>query len=107
MFINAKGEQWNAGSLWFSRVRYAFDVNNKVFSGLDLDWFENRIGQLHHAFIRSIGGSTRMGEIIVFISWCWEKATLCNLQLCESEIALSCSRLVDGSPAVYTNGWYI
>lgn len=30
--------------LWAPRVRYAFDVRNKSYSGLDLDWFERRIG---------------------------------------------------------------
>lgn len=29
-----------------SRVRFAFDVNNKLFTPTDLDWFEERIGPL-------------------------------------------------------------
>lgn len=31
--------------LWAPRTRYAFDVNNKMFTSDDLDWFENRIGR--------------------------------------------------------------
>ena len=45
-FVNARGEQWNQGVLWYSRTRYAFDPLNKFFSGLDLDYFESRIGPL-------------------------------------------------------------
>lgn len=43
-FTNAYGEQWNAGTVWFKRTRYAFDPMNKVFSGLDLDYFESKVG---------------------------------------------------------------
>lgn len=28
----------------FPRIRYAFDTSNKLMSGVDLDWFEKRIG---------------------------------------------------------------
>lgn len=43
-FIHQKGEQWSSGILWPHRVRYAFDKNNKLFSGTDLDQFEKTIG---------------------------------------------------------------
>lgn len=35
---------FNPGLLAPSRVRYAFDGNKKIFSGLDLDEFETRLG---------------------------------------------------------------
>lgn len=34
-FTNVRGEQWSSGILWPSRVRYARDSNNKLFSGWD------------------------------------------------------------------------
>lgn len=43
-FINARGEQWNQGALFPHYVRYAFDNNNKLFSGHSLDFFESRVG---------------------------------------------------------------
>lgn len=43
-FTHAKGEQSSQGSLWPKRTRFAFDKNNKVFSGLDLEWFEKCTG---------------------------------------------------------------
>lgn len=43
-FIHSKGEQWSSGILFPHRVRYPFDVNNKMFSGTDLDVFEKTIG---------------------------------------------------------------
>lgn len=42
-FINARGEQWCQGILFPKRVRYAFDKNNKIFSGTDLDSFESMV----------------------------------------------------------------
>lgn len=42
--INAAGLQWNQGIQFAHRVRYAFDPNNKLFSGTDLDSFESMIG---------------------------------------------------------------
>lgn len=45
-FTNSKGEQWCQGTLWAPRIRYPFDENNKIFSGEDLDWFQDRIGPL-------------------------------------------------------------
>lgn len=47
-FFNSRGEQWNHGALWYSRVRYTLDKNNKLFTGRDLDWFErdSKIGPL-------------------------------------------------------------
>lgn len=41
---HAYGEQWSQGCLWPPRTRFAFDSNNKLFTGSDLDWFESRIG---------------------------------------------------------------
>lgn len=35
-FIHAYGEQWSSGILWAHRIRYALDVNKKVFSGNDI-----------------------------------------------------------------------
>lgn len=43
-FVHARGEQWSQGILWPKRVRFAFDKNKKLFSGVDLDWFERCIG---------------------------------------------------------------
>ncbi|GLT62820.1 hypothetical protein SLA2020_354280 [Shorea laevis] len=43
-FINSQGQQWNQGILFEHRVRYALDPNNKVFSGLDLESFESKVG---------------------------------------------------------------
>lgn len=43
-FIHSYGEQWSSGILFIPRVRYALDVNNKMFSGDDLDVFEKTIG---------------------------------------------------------------
>ena len=43
-FIHSRGEQWSSGILWYHRVRYALDPNNKWFSGIDLDHFESFIG---------------------------------------------------------------
>jgi len=37
--VHSLGEQWSQGCLWAPRIRYAFDTNNKVFTGSDLDWF--------------------------------------------------------------------
>jgi len=44
--IHKLGEQWSSGILWRTRVRYAWDVNNKLFSGSDLDYFERFNGPL-------------------------------------------------------------
>jgi hypothetical protein len=44
-FTHASGEQWSQGCLWAPRVRFALDGNNSFFSGIYLDWFENRIGR--------------------------------------------------------------
>lgn len=38
-FIHKEGEQWSSGILFPHRVRYPYDVNNKLFSGFDLDEF--------------------------------------------------------------------
>lgn len=43
-FVHSREEQWSQGSLWYPVVRYPFDTNNKLFSGIALDWFEKRIG---------------------------------------------------------------
>ena len=43
-FIHSYGEQWSSGILWPSRVRFAGDKNNKMFSGSDLDYYEKNIG---------------------------------------------------------------
>ena len=43
-FVHKEGEQFSQGCLWAPRVRYAFCVNNNMFTPLDLDWFERRIG---------------------------------------------------------------
>lgn len=43
-FVVARGEQWVQGVLFNLRIRYALDPSNKIFSGLDLDFFERRIG---------------------------------------------------------------
>lgn len=46
-FVHARGEQFSQGSIWFHRIRYPIDKNNKLFAGHDLDyWFEKRIGPL-------------------------------------------------------------
>lgn len=45
-YVYAQGEQWSQGCLWASRVRYALDKNNKLFTGTDLDFFESRLGPL-------------------------------------------------------------
>ena len=45
VFVHSRGEQWSQGSIWNSRTRYALDPKNKLFCGLDLDWFESRIGR--------------------------------------------------------------
>lgn len=43
-FTAKEGEQWISGVLWPSRVRYAFDSFNKLFTGLDLELFEKTTG---------------------------------------------------------------
>lgn len=43
-FVNSRGEQWNQGVLWPERTRYALDLRNHLFSGWDLDHFENKVG---------------------------------------------------------------
>lgn len=43
-FTHARGEQWSQGTLWPHRTRFAFDKNNKIFSGTDLEWFERCTG---------------------------------------------------------------
>lgn len=49
-FVHAAGEQWSQGVIWAQRTRYAFDKENKVFSGMDLDLFERQIGPLFPSF---------------------------------------------------------
>ncbi|KAK7371220.1 hypothetical protein VNO78_35186 [Psophocarpus tetragonolobus] len=39
-FVNSRGEQWNQGTLWPERTRFAFDPKKKLFSGIDLDYLE-------------------------------------------------------------------
>lgn len=43
-FVHSRGEQWSQGCLWYPRVRFALDKQNKTFTPHDLDWFERRIG---------------------------------------------------------------
>ncbi|GKV53028.1 hypothetical protein SLEP1_g59577 [Rubroshorea leprosula] len=43
-FVNSRGEQFCQGVLFPTRVRFAFDRNNKIFSGTDLDEFEMKVG---------------------------------------------------------------
>jgi hypothetical protein len=47
-FTNSMGQQWSQGCLWNHRTRFAFDPNNKLFTGTDLDWYERerKIGPL-------------------------------------------------------------
>ena len=43
-FVHKEGEQYSQGCLWAPRTRFAFDVNNNIFTHSDLEWFERRIG---------------------------------------------------------------
>ncbi|XP_075515538.1 uncharacterized protein LOC142550184 [Primulina tabacum] len=54
-FIHARGEQWSSGILFPRRVRFAFDRNNKLFSGSDLDEFESKIGPYLPAWHPAVG----------------------------------------------------
>lgn len=44
MVVHARGEQWSSGVLWVPRRRYALDVNKKMFTERDLEYFERCIG---------------------------------------------------------------
>ncbi|GAA0139034.1 hypothetical protein LIER_42561 [Lithospermum erythrorhizon] len=43
-FLHSREEHWSQGSIWAPRVRYPFDIQNKTFTPIDLEWFEKRIG---------------------------------------------------------------
>ncbi|GKV52605.1 hypothetical protein SLEP1_g59181 [Rubroshorea leprosula] len=43
-FLNSRGEQWCQGILFEKRIRFPFDNSNSLFSGLDLESFEAKVG---------------------------------------------------------------
>lgn len=65
-FIHLYGEQWSSGILWPIRIRYALDPNNKMFTGWDLDYYEQYIGTFlpNHRQIPGCACTGKLGQSV-------------------------------------------
>lgn len=65
-FVNARGEQWNQGTLWALFRRFPFDPSNKRLSEVSLEFFEQRIGPFLPTWSPEVGPvvTGRLGQSI-------------------------------------------